>query len=161
LSVGNKDLNLLQAYILRLECRSREAVDQVEEYLAAHPGHADALLLRGTLHFDLGEYELAVATLQHLTELDPYHKEAHYLLGQAYLKLRQPEPAKSHLSISQNLAAAAEKIRSLEGQAAEDSKDAKILVRLAELYDEIGRTDLGTKSRQAAAMLTTPGETGR
>jgi len=152
-SVGSKDLSLLQAYIVDLEQRSREAMDQVAEHLAAHPDHADALLLRGTLHFDLGEYELAVATLRHLTELEPFHKEAHYVLGQAYLKLRQPEQAKSHLSISQKLTAAAEEIRTLEWQSAQNPQDAQILLRLAELYDATGRADLGARSRQAAVRL--------
>jgi tetratricopeptide (TPR) repeat protein len=151
--VGNHDLTLLQAYILRLEQRSRDALDQVARHLADHSDHVDALLLRGTLHFDLGEYELAAAALRRLTELEPYHKEAHYVLGQSYLKLHQAERARSHLSISQKLAAAMEEINTLEGEAAENRNDKTTLLRLADLYDAIGRADLGARSRQAAASI--------
>lgn len=145
------DLALLRAYILRFEGRSREALRDVDGYLAVHPEHADALLLRGTLRFDLAEYQFAVADLRLLTEINPFHKEAHYLLGQALLKLGLAEEAKSHLETSRQLAAALEEIRTLEGQADRDPSDAQIQLRLAELCDATGQPEQAARWRQSAA----------
>jgi tetratricopeptide (TPR) repeat protein len=147
----NADLALLRAYILRFEGRSREALHDVNDFLAVYPKHADAILLRCTLKFDLADYQSAVADLRLLTEINPFHKEAHYLLGQAYLRLGSAAAAKLHLETSQRLAAALEEIRTLEGQADRDPPNAQVQLRLAELYDSTGQPELAARWRKSAA----------
>lgn len=63
----------------------------------------------GTLRFRARDYVVAARTMEQVISARPTHPEAHYYLGQAYLRLGQREKGLAHLGIHKQLLAAAPK----------------------------------------------------
>jgi len=133
-------VRMKDAYLLRLEGLTGEALAQIDRVLAKTPDSAGALMLRGILYFDLGRYAEAAEDLKRVAAAQPYNKEARYKLGQAYLKLNQPAAAAEELAASQSLTEAEIEILELEPRLRQHSGDRELLLRLAKLYEQVGRT---------------------
>jgi tetratricopeptide (TPR) repeat protein len=101
------ELRLRQAQLLRLERRFEEALREIQQLPHDEATALRALQLRGTLYFDLGQFERAREDLSRVIEQQPNHKEAHYKLAQALLRLGKQDEAQKHLQISQQLTEAA------------------------------------------------------
>ena len=101
-----------------------------------------AIMLRGILHLDMGEFEKARADLDRVVSKDPYNKEAHYKLSQALLRLNKPQEAQQHLDVSNRLTAAATEALNLVTRADGKPIDKQRRQRLAELYEQLGKREL-------------------
>jgi Flp pilus assembly protein TadD len=133
-------VRMKDAYLLRLEGRPAEALAQIDRVLTDSPDSAAALMLRGVLYFDLGRYSEAADDLGRAAKAQPYNKEARYKLGQAYLKLDRAAEAAEELEASRKLTEAEIEILELEPQFRRNQSDQKLADRLAELYEQVGRT---------------------
>lgn len=107
----NRELQLKHAELLRLERQPQAALEELDRLLLTDRKNVQALLARGIILFDLEEFERSQADLEEVVELAPLHKEAHYKLGQALLRLGEKDKAQEHLDISRKLTD--EAIRSL------------------------------------------------
>ena len=96
------DLKIKNAYLLRLEGKSQEALAAIEQVFDRAPSTA-ARMLRGILYFDAGRCQDAADDLERVIAEQPLNKEAHYKLSQAYFKLGDQEAAQRHLQESQRL----------------------------------------------------------
>lgn len=56
----------------------------LREMVARNPNHIPANLLLGRLSIQSGQWDKAVARLEHVVELEPQNREALYFLGEAY-----------------------------------------------------------------------------
>lgn len=74
------------------------AIARLEKVTAAEPENADAFNLLGYALRENGQVEEAIGQYRKALEIDPDHLGAHEYIGQAYLKLHQPEKAKEHLA---------------------------------------------------------------
>ena len=63
------DLTTLKEEIRLLP--AAEAIARLDEYIASHPGEADALTLRGMKHFGAGHRALAINDYLAALEIDP------------------------------------------------------------------------------------------
>jgi Flp pilus assembly protein TadD len=134
-------VRMKDAYLLRLEGHPREALAKVQRVLADAPSAAGALMLRGILHLDQGQFALAADDLSEVVAAQPFNKEAHYKLGQAYLKLNRPQEAEQHLETSNRLTDLSLEILALEPHLSRDRASRELVSRLADLYEQVGRTE--------------------
>ena len=132
-------VRMKDAYLLRLEGHWQTALAKVQSVLADAPGSAGALMLRGILSFDRGQFAQAAEDLERVVAAQPFNKEAHYKLGQAYLKLDRPKEARAHLQTSNRLTELNLEIMALEARVRENRADRALVSKLAGLYEEVGR----------------------
>ena len=139
------------AYLLRLEGRTAEALDQINRVLAAAPDWAPGLMLRGLLYLDLERYGEAADDLGRAVAALPYNKEGRYKLAQAYAKLKQPEKAAREFEISRKQTEAEIEVHSLEAQWKRNRSDRELADRLVELYEQVGRSQDAERLLRSAA----------
>ena len=132
------DIVLKDAYLCRLEGKTEESLRKVERLVSKSPT-SSALMLRGILYFDLARFSEAAEDLSQVVAAQPFNKEAHYKLGQAFQKSGQPEQAAAHLNRSAELTQYAVEILSLEPLVQNDPADHASAGRLADLYERVGR----------------------
>jgi len=89
-------LNVQLARLLRMEGKPAEALPMLEAALVELGPMPQAIGLRGMLHLDLGQYELAAADLEFLSQAQPNDEVAHFKLAEAYRHLGQPDRARLH-----------------------------------------------------------------
>lgn len=130
---------LKEAYLLRLEGRLGDALEKVDRLLSQSPDSAAPLMLRGILYYDEGRFREAADDLARVVEIQPFNKEAHYKLGQAYQKLGENDKAAVHLSRSDELTQNALEALALEAQVRKEPANRAAAARLAELYERLGR----------------------
>lgn len=135
-------LRLKHANLLRIERRWEDSLAELQHLLSVDGDMTGALMLRGILHLDMGEFDKARDDLERVVSKDPYNKEAHYKLSQALLRLNRPEEAEEHLEISNRLTAAATEALNLVSRADGKPIDQQRRQRLAELYEQLGKRDL-------------------
>jgi chemotaxis protein methyltransferase CheR len=93
-AVTNSD-RLREAARHLLSDRLQEAVDLVDQALAADPGDAQAHALEGFVHDISGRSEMAIASLRAALYLDPSLYQAHLMLGDALRRLGWMERART------------------------------------------------------------------
>jgi tetratricopeptide (TPR) repeat protein len=133
------DILLKDAYLCRLEGKTEEALRKAERLVSKSPASSAALMLRGILYFDLARFSKAAEDLSQVVAAQPFNKEAHYKLGQAFQKSGQPDQAAAHLNRSAELTQYAVEILSLEPLVQSDSADHASAGRLVDLYERVGR----------------------
>lgn len=69
-------------------------VSILREMVAKNPNHIPANLLLGRLSIQSGQWDKAVARLEHVLELEPQNREGMYFLGEAYKGKGDKEKAK-------------------------------------------------------------------
>ncbi len=133
-------VQLTNVYLLRMEGHVEPALELVDHILRTHnTGEPRALMLRGILRLDQGQFEPAQADLERVVEAQPFNKEAYFKLGQACQKLHQPQQAEAHFKRSRELTESALKILAVEDQLKADPKNSELIKQLSELYDAVGR----------------------
>lgn len=140
-------LRIQHAYLLRLESRLPEALDEIGRALEEDPSPR-ALMVRGLVLFDSGEFEKALADFRRITEAEPYNKEAHYKLAQSAERLGQADLAETHRAISRRLTAAAIELLEVEAALARDPQNRDRLGELADLYETLGQFPRGEQIRR-------------
>lgn len=133
-------VRMKDAYLLRLEGRWQAALEKVQSVLVDDPCSAGALMLRGILYFDRGRFAQAAEDLRRVVAAQPFNKEAHYKLAQAYLRLDRPQEAETHLQTSNRLTELNLEIMALEARVRDNRTDRALVSQLAELYEEVGRS---------------------
>jgi tetratricopeptide (TPR) repeat protein len=87
--------------------RAQDALDQaLSECLVAavlDPSNARSFAATGQIDATAGRDDEAVAMLRKATALDPDHREAHYALSRAFLRLNRPDEARQELEIFERL----------------------------------------------------------
>jgi Flp pilus assembly protein TadD len=146
-----ESVRMKDAYLLRLEGCSEQALAQIDRVLSASPDSAAARMLRGILYFDLGRYAEAAGDLSRAAKAQPYNKEARYKLGQTYLKLNRSVEANEELEASRKLTEAEIEILALEPKLRQNRSDRVLADRLAELYEQVGRTGEARRLRDSSA----------
>ncbi|MDB5341191.1 MAG: hypothetical protein JWN70_6810 [Planctomycetaceae bacterium] len=133
-------VQLTNVYLLRMEGHAEAALKLVNQILQTN-GSANprALMLRGILRLDTGEFEPAQADLEQVVELQPFNKEAHFKLGQACQKLNQPQQAEAHFTRSRELTESSLKILSVEEKLQTDPDNPALIKQLSDLYEAVGR----------------------
>lgn len=76
----------------------RKAIGLLETVLKDNPRNADALNYMGYSHRKLGDYDQALAYYRRALEIAPDHRGANEYIGEAYLELKQPDKARTHLN---------------------------------------------------------------
>jgi tetratricopeptide (TPR) repeat protein len=72
---------------------SKTEIEEINRYIARNPNDAYALVDRGSLYHDYGEYDKAIADYSKAIHLDPYNLDAYYFRGMTYGKMREYDRA--------------------------------------------------------------------
>ena len=75
--------NRIVSILIRQE-RSQEALEQIEQILAARPDNVDALLVRAAFNFASGQYDEVIVDARLVARKDPGSEEGLFLLSRAY-----------------------------------------------------------------------------
>ncbi len=93
-------------WITRHLNRPEESQRAFERCLALRPSNRneqrlqlDARFYLGALRFRARDYPTAATLMEQVLTANPYHPEAHYYLGQAYLRLGRREDGRRHLEL--------------------------------------------------------------
>lgn len=73
------------------------AVELFQKVVIKNDKNADAFNWLGYAQRNQGNYDQAFAAYAKALEIDPKHRGAHEYVGEAYLKVNQPEKAEEHL----------------------------------------------------------------
>lgn len=103
-SPGNPKVPLLLADALLGNNQPELAVLALEQHIQAEQTSVQALEMLGTACLATRDYEKAANCFRQALEYAPESKDAHYGLGQAYLRLREPEQAKIYMDRFQEIA---------------------------------------------------------
>lgn len=148
------DVQLLYARFLRNDGRIAEAIESANKVLERNPDHLDGLRLLGTLRLDKGDLERAASDLEHVLELVPYDRKAHYKLGTVYLRAERTDDAKRHFEESRRLTNIEARIMELETREKYEPSNRKLLLELAVLNRKLGRFEIAEYWRQSAQLLS-------
>jgi tetratricopeptide (TPR) repeat protein len=128
-----------------------EKANQVlTDYLKSDPTDVEALVLKGKLLFDTGEFEAAIEVLQAALKHDPSNQDAHFQIGQCYVRLNQTDLANHHLALHRKLLDSKVRLYELEQQAAREPDNVAVRRELAKLYSEIQLPSLAAFWERAA-----------
>lgn len=136
-----------QAELLRLRGQAEPALAIVKEILTRAPSDLAALRLRGFLRLDTGDVRGAIADLSTVVAADPGNEEACYKLGQALLRDGQTEAGRAQITRSQELIALRTEAYAKLAELAQRPDDATLRGRLAEIFTQLGQTDLADSLR--------------
>ncbi len=130
---------------------TKRARDLLARALGRDPHERVAVLLQVDMAIDQQQTEAVIAPLTNLLSKDPHDTACRYQLAQAWQRLGEPEKYKQEMArhdISQKLKQQLTE-KNLEANRAPDN--AEVRDQLAELCDALGKPDLASMWRQAAA----------
>lgn len=125
-----------RAVQLRAQGKHREAIELIESLRPARRDSAEAQLLAGRCHQDLGEIAQALACWRRTLAADPDEHRAHLLLGAALVNAGELAAARPHLAA----------VARRHPEARERDKAASVLARIDE---QLGQADIDRKVDQA------------
>jgi len=140
----------VHARLLIHQGKLKEADHVLTEYLKADPSDAEALVLKGKVQVDSGEFEAAIETLKTALQQDPSSHEAHFQIGQTYARLNQTDLANDHLGLHRKLLDSKVRLYELEQKAAHEPGNVAIRRELAQMYTEIQLPELAAFWERAA-----------
>ncbi|MEO8493525.1 MAG: tetratricopeptide repeat protein [Planctomycetota bacterium] len=146
-------IELLHARLLRNEGERREALIVVNRILSTNHDSPSALLLRGEIYLDDGQFVQAAEDLEQVIGSSPFDFRAHYKLAQAYLRSGEREKAQIHLAKSRQLTDIIGEIQVLLFQVRQDPSNRQLRLRLADLSDQQGDTETAEYWRNSTADL--------
>lgn len=155
------EARLMDAYICRLEGKWDRAIETVDALAENAPELGmRSRMLRGMLWLDQGEPAKAVPDLEKVVAEQPYNKEAHSKLAQAYRKLNQPNKSRTHALEAQRLTELANELLTQEESLARDPANEVIRRRTIELYLALGQPEKATRLRSGLSFVrsTAPSE---
>ena len=110
-----------------------------------------AILLQVDLAIDKQQTQAVIAPLQKLLTSDPHDTACRYQLAQAWQRLGQPEKYKREMERHKHSQALKQELTEKNLEASRSPDNADVRDRLAELCTELGKPELATMWRQAAA----------
>lgn len=72
---------------------SKTEIEELNRYIARNPNDVYALIDRGLIYYDTGQYDKAVGDYSKALHLDPYNLDAYYFRGMTYGKMREYDRA--------------------------------------------------------------------
>jgi tetratricopeptide (TPR) repeat protein len=140
---------------LRAEClrglgRTDEAAAELDRALATH-STAALYRLRGQVHEDRGNAAEAFKCFERAVELAPNDHQAHYYLGRALAGAGRKEEADRAFARDAELRKELDRITALTKEAMEKPWDPGVRRELADVCDRMGKSELATLWRKAAA----------
>jgi predicted Zn-dependent protease len=140
---------------LRGEClwglaRVDEARALLDKALSQHPVDGRLLRLRGQVHVHDGQPERAAELLEKAVGLDPQDHLSRYQLAHAYTQLGRAEDAARQQERVKEIRGQLKVLTQLSKAAMDAPWDADVRLRLAEVCDRAGRTELAQMWRRAA-----------
>jgi len=132
-------LRLDYAQLLRMEGKTDQALQEVENYLGEHPRDIEGLKRRGLMLMDLGRWEAALSDLKAALAENEVDSGTHHLLAQIYRRMNQPDPAEQHLQRSRELMEITTRISELEEQLRQEPTNTTQLRELKELRKLLAR----------------------
>lgn len=147
------EARLMDAYVSRLEGEWDRAIEAVD-WLAANAPELGmrSRMLRGMLWLDQGQPAKAVPDLEKVVTEQPFNKEAHSKLAQAYRKLNQLDKSRTHTSEAQRLTEMANELLTQEESLASDPANGAIRRRTIELYQALGQPEKAARLRSGLSF---------
>lgn len=99
---------LIYVQLLRLEGRTDEALQEINDYISRGSADAESLKQRGIIHLDAGRLEPALADLKRSVQMNPRDVGAQHKLAQVYTRLGNDEAARHHREEVRRLSEAAQ-----------------------------------------------------
>ena len=139
----------MEARLLRLEGKSQEALDVLNNVLPASHENEHLHKLTGILEFDLGHYDRAWSSLKQASRLNPYSDSTQFKLAECARLLGDQQAEQHHREKYAQLHAIHQEIGTLKMHLEETPKwtDAQAL-RLAALYESVGLPQQAAYCRQ-------------
>ena len=131
------DRRYYEAELCRMEGRSDESLEAIEQCLAEGGVSSQALLLRGLLRHEKGEIEIAVADFQKAVQADPFAESAHFKLADCYRRLGRDDIAKSHQAEYERIQGVRQEIFELKKSLRSRPDDGGARDRLRQLNDSL------------------------
>ena len=85
------------------EGRAAEAAEYLQQALERRPVWPEARVKLARAFLSSDEHEAALGQLNKVVEADPKNADAHYLLGRVWTKMGQPDQARSHFALFEEL----------------------------------------------------------
>ena len=123
--------------LYRLEGRLEDALDAIQRIFPQVEQDSAAYLMRGSVYFDMADYEHAVTDFERLVQLQPYDERAHYKLSETYRLLGKLDSAQSHRETTQKIRSLRRQLNSLL-QTFSTAPDEETRNALAQLYQALG-----------------------
>ncbi len=141
---------------LQAECELSFGNESVVRKLIADaekmdPKQPDMLRLLGRLELDSGHYEAAAVSLHTVLELDPQDHATRHQLAQALRLLGRSAEADAEASRSAHTLELKERLSKLTQDSIARPNDAVVREQMAELCDQLGKTELAASWRRAAS----------
>lgn len=145
------EMQRLEAESLQARGETAAARELADRALAAHPRDLSLLLLRARFHLADRKPAEAAALLQKALEIDPYDRECHHELGNAYERLGQSERAAAEFRRAKEIGARLRAIDKLSHDVLTRPWDAGVRRRLASQLREIGQEEVARQWEKSAA----------
>ncbi len=149
--VLSDETKLQEAYLDRLEGQADAAIKTVEtllEQTRSNEVKLRAHLLRGLLWLDKDQPEKAAFSLEIVVSGQPYNKEAHHKLAQAYRQTNQIEKAQLHAGKAQKLTNQAVELLEKVEQLRADPTNSELRQRVSGLYEMLGQPEQAIRIRR-------------
>jgi tetratricopeptide (TPR) repeat protein len=140
---------------LRAEClwglsRADEARTLLDRVLRHDDSDGYFLRLRGQMYLSDGQPEQAAALLEKAVALVPHDDLSRYQLALAYTRLNRTKDAAEQQERVKEIRGRLELLTRLSKEAMDSPWDAEVRLRLAEVCEQMGRSDLAEMWRRAA-----------
>lgn len=143
-------LPVLLADVYLRERKPSEALDVLNKLPESRSASADIKALRGRCLYELEDYVGAIADLKDAIRLNEFDQQSHYIIGQAYLRVKDEPMAKQHLNRSSELNEIISQILTVESQLRNDLNNRQLKLKLAELNEKRGEREKAAAWRRGA-----------
>ncbi len=148
----------IEPRVVRAEClwtlnRHDEAKQQLQAAQRLEPNDRQALWMTVRIALDEERTAEALQTLQKLVDAEPTNHQALYEISLAYRRLGKESEAQEFLERRNVARALFEQLVELNKQAINEPQNASVRLDLAKVCDQLGKKELATVWRDAAAAL--------
>ncbi len=146
------EMKLQEAYLDRLDGRFDAGIETLQTLLQTQLVEQQKMrvhMLLGLLWLDKSEPENAASSLETVVARQPFNKEAHHKLAQAYHQAGQPEKARVHSEIAQKLTEQAVELLDKVEQLRADPRNSSLRKRVGDLYELLGQRGQAARVRRA------------
>jgi tetratricopeptide (TPR) repeat protein len=147
----NAEMQRLQVESLQAKAEGAAARELLDRALADHARDLSLLRLRARFHLADQQPAEAAALLQKALEIDPYDRECHHELGNAYQRLGQRERAETEFRRAKEIGDRLRAIDRLGHDVLNNPWDAGVRRRLASQLREIGQEEAAREWERSAA----------
>jgi tetratricopeptide (TPR) repeat protein len=144
----------LEIYILRLEGRSKEALELATAIVGEAPDLTFAHFTRGVVCLDNGRFEDAVAELERTIAAEPFNAPARFKLSEAYRALGADDSAADQRRTAAGIVDRQKQISALLKTREEDPRNPSVYRELEQLHRELGDVEAARMWHQWEVRVT-------